>query len=513
MASFKQAMIDGLMYSKFVWSHVFIVVFPGALIGVIPLAVCLRLSAQSLVAKNGMPVPLSPHDWSGEEASRVDFGAFAMLWILKYFWCTLAEFMPFWLALVGNDASSRQRACCLPLMLAVGGTVIMGFSSAVPTIYESTGNTIQGSFHYWYEQIRHIPNIAVNTFSMVWCCPPGTRLKSIFPAMCLALMCPILHHVIDPCVDLYLENNTWYIRMGLCFLIMSGMRPLLIQFAVFFMNYVPSLSSVASRTRVVAYVSIACGAAVHVLQVSADGFFQTTIVYLSMMMGEFFRSTVLLAGDTEFQHSFKRLTRVSGAMRRTLTKDKLSAVTPIEVVPCAGNDGGKSEVSVVPVAHGSTRGADVEDDGQTATEVDDNTKAVMNELVATCNIMEGALIFWIPLLIYLTHMNPYDFGGEALSGDIIWGNAGIGLLVEVLTDFACYAGASYFQILAVRRADLEERVGISIKRTCSGHLIPFVGLFIIVLSMSLESVGHLWEGLCLTGDKATGAFASLTVCV
>eukprot|EP00928_Gymnodinium_smaydae_P011134 TRINITY_DN14148_c0_g2_i1.p1 TRINITY_DN14148_c0_g2~~TRINITY_DN14148_c0_g2_i1.p1 ORF type:complete len:514 (+),score=47.95 TRINITY_DN14148_c0_g2_i1:51-1592(+) len=512
MTRLRESIIDGLMYSKLVWSHVFVVVLPGALIGVIPLAVCLRFSAQSLVASTGEPVPLSPHDWSGDEAARVDFSAFAMLWIVKYFWCTLAEFMPFWLALVGNDSHSRQRACCLPLVLAVGGTVIMGFSSAIPTIYESTGNAIPDSFHYWYEQIRHIPNIAVNTFSMVWCCPQGTRLKAVLPAMCLAMMCPILHHVIDPCVDLYLESSEWYIRMGICFLLMSGMRPLLIQFAVFFMRFVPSLSSVASRTRVVAYISIACGAAVHVLQVSADGFLQTTIVYLSMMMGEFFRSIVLLAGDTEFQHSLKRITRISSAMRRTLTRKKVSVVTPISILPCADNENGKSESSVVPLPQDAVHVLDVECDANEAVEDLDNTKVVMNELVATCNIMEGALIFWIPLLIYLTNMNPYDFGGKRLSRGTIWGNAGIGLLVEVLTDFVCYAGASYYQILAISRADLEKRVGVGVKRTCSAHLIPFIGLFIIVLSMCLESVGHMWEGLCLTSDEATGAFASLTVC-
>eukprot|EP00929_Paragymnodinium_shiwhaense_P006329 TRINITY_DN10953_c0_g1_i8.p1 TRINITY_DN10953_c0_g1~~TRINITY_DN10953_c0_g1_i8.p1 ORF type:complete len:503 (+),score=81.98 TRINITY_DN10953_c0_g1_i8:139-1647(+) len=494
-ADLRLACKEALAYSKFVWLACLMTSGVGAIIGVIPFALLLRGSADSLVSNPRPPggvVPLAPDGWSEDDADVVDKPVFLAFWSLKYFWCVIAEYVPVSIALLSNvDKSDAYK----PVSLCVLGVITTFSVNMWKLSVESNGIPLDDTLVTTLEVMTWAVNIGVNTVSMLVCTEYGFRCSAFLPAVGLSCLCPLLHILVNMGVDIYMTfPDQILVRLFVCGALMSFLRPVTVEVVLILAKYVPALRGTRGQAWLCIYISTSIMAVVQLLQVSANDSLAAFICYVACCLNEICRNCALLSGTSEVRLALNKLRMVCWSLRSRI--DNKIAVESVAVV----------EVGVVPAAP-TQKG--VTDSGETHMKEQDadDMENVLRELVTVCNIMEGSAIIWLTMLFCLVPANPYDVGGEAAHMTATLLHGAMGLIVEVLCDFVCYFVACQRHQLAVSMNQFTATTTGSVTKALAA-----LGVFTIVLAMCMEAVGHVYEELCPTPLANSTTLKSLSVC-
>eukprot|EP00929_Paragymnodinium_shiwhaense_P006327 TRINITY_DN10953_c0_g1_i6.p1 TRINITY_DN10953_c0_g1~~TRINITY_DN10953_c0_g1_i6.p1 ORF type:complete len:505 (+),score=89.03 TRINITY_DN10953_c0_g1_i6:139-1653(+) len=496
-ADLRLACKEALAYSKFVWLACLMTSGVGAIIGVIPFALLLRGSADSLVSNPRPPggvVPLAPDGWSEDDADVVDKPVFLAFWSLKYFWCVIAEYVPVSIALLSNvDKSDAYK----PVSLCVLGVITTFSVNMWKLSVESNGIPLDDTLVTTLEVMTWAVNIGVNTVSMLVCTEYGFRCSAFLPAVGLSCLCPLLHILVNMGVDIYMTfPDQILVRLFVCGALMSCLRPVTVEVVLILTKYVPALRGTRGQAWLCIYISTSIMAVVQLLQVSANDSLAAFICYVACCLNEICRNCALLSGSSEVRVLLKKVKRVYWNLRSMMDKET-SAVESATVI----------EVAVVPAAPSCKRVTDSSEKAHIKEQGADDMENVLRELVTVCNIMEGSAIIWLTMLFCLVPANPYDVGGEAAHVNATLLHGAMGLIVEVLCDFFCYFIACQRQQLAVSVNQFNETTTGSVTKGLAA-----LGVFTIVLAMCMEAVGHVYEELCPTPLANSTTLKSLSVC-
>lgn len=493
MTSIVQALHHALRYSRDVWVHMMFTVVLGGIVGILPFALLLRVSAESVVSNPdvGRHSPaLFPRNWSGQEYNAVNYEVYISFWLCKYFWCAVAEFVPIWLALRGGSGSKYRG----PSVLTATGIALTAGSNTVKVYLFSIGFPYDEQVDSVVSYLGYALNISINLSQVLWCIPSGARCKALLPTLAVTVLCPALHVIQNAVVTLYLKHREWYLRMLICWALMSCLRPLLVQIVLVTTRHIPSLESSMSQAWLSIYLSTSCGALMQMLQVSADGALGAALVYVALMGSELLRNATLLSGESELGRINRTARSIASQlqerMRRRPERSGPSVAWDVVGIDTSGTPTPARACSVVSAEDAALALA---------------TRSVMWELVKACNIMEGSSICWVALLLLMVKINPYEVAGHPFPFGSVLTNASIGLVVEFLSDFVGYFYASLVHGVTI------EAYRASTTATAKNRLAS-LALFLVVLSLSMEAVGHIYEDLCPTRHPGTSELRALSLC-